>query len=175
MEADQMFLDLGVQYYLAARSSVLAQQTVVAGNLFHHAIENMLKAHLSSSRSLQQVKKEFGHRLIKAWTTFKAEVQDASELTQFDHTIRQLEAFEDIRYPDGIVRDGAIIIVGAGGIVSPATPRTYSIVVEEIDRLVPAIFKASSRNPKFFTTRFNDYARAALTTNNPVAQDILDD
>jgi hypothetical protein len=113
MDADELFLDFGMQYYIAARGSALAQQTPVLANIFHHAIENLLKAHLCQTRSLRDIYKQFRHDLPAAWTAFKAEVKDASELPQFDNAIQQLHAFEDIRYPDAIVRDGAMIVVAS--------------------------------------------------------------
>ena len=169
MKADVLFLDFGMQYYVAARSSVLAQQTPVPANLFHHAIENLIKAHLSQVRSLRELKRQFSHDLPKAWKTFKAEVKDRSELHHFDKSIQQLHAFEDLRYPDSIVQRGATIVIGGSPSVSPATTPKYSLSMNEMDRLVVAILKASSRNPKFFTTRYNEYAREALTKDNPVA------
>jgi hypothetical protein len=173
MDADQMFLTFGMEYYVAARASVLAQQTIIPANLFHHAIENLLKAYLSRTRSLDQLKKQFGHVLPKTWAAFRNEVKDAT-LTQFDNTIEQLHAFEDIRYPDRILKDGATIVIGGWASVSPASTPKYSISVDEVDRLVAAILKASSRNPTFFTNSMNGYARDALIRDNPVAEAFLE-
>jgi hypothetical protein len=36
---DEEFMKLGVQYYVAARSAVMAQLLPVCGNLYHHSLE----------------------------------------------------------------------------------------------------------------------------------------
>ncbi len=37
------YLDVALQYHLAGRSAVFARSIPVAGNLFHHAVEMLLK------------------------------------------------------------------------------------------------------------------------------------
>src|SRR5260221_7699546 len=89
-DADVQFLNLGIQYYTAGRSAVLAELIPVAGNLFHHAIEMLLKARLSQKLSLKELcKRPFGHRLSSLWDAFKAEFP-AENLDEFDQGIALL-------------------------------------------------------------------------------------
>jgi hypothetical protein len=173
LDADMHFLRLGVQYYTAARSAVLAQLSIdVSGNLYHHATEMLLKARLSQKRSLEELSRPpFGHKLYALWNAFKAEFPTVG-LDQFDDTIATLDRFERLRYPDAIIKEGAEMIVMWEPISSTygpeiTPPSRYQIIVTEIDRLVARIFEVSSRNPAFFTGRMNEYAREAITRDNP--------
>jgi len=174
LDADTHFLRLGVQYYTAARSAVLAQLAPVSGNLYHHAIEMLLKARLSQKRSLKELSRPpFRHKLGALWNVFKAEFPTAG-LDQFDDTIATLDRFETLRYPDAILNEGAEIIVmwepgHSSSTYAPeiTPPPRYQIVVTEIDRLVARIFEVSSRNPAFFTGWMNEYAQGAITRDNP--------
>src|SRR5689334_128947 len=67
--ADEEFMKLGVQYYVAARSAVMAQLLPVCGNLYHHSLEMFLKAGLSRHITLDDLKnqRKFGHDLRKLW------------------------------------------------------------------------------------------------------------
>ena len=67
------FLDLGFQYYVAARFGVRANLSPTTGNLFHHAIEMFLKARLSQSMASKDMKDKFRHGLKRLWKAFKAE------------------------------------------------------------------------------------------------------
>ncbi len=173
-DADTHFLRLGVQYYTAARSAVLAELSPVTGNLYHHAIEMLLKARLSQKRSLEELSRPpFGHKLLGLWSAFKAE-SPAAGLDQFDETVANLDPFEMIRYPDAMIEQGAdIVIMWDPGSVSRThapgrTPEPrYHLVVTAIDRLVARIFEVSSRNPLFFTSGMNEYAKRAITRDNP--------
>jgi hypothetical protein len=60
---DEEFMKLGVQYYVAARSAVMAHLLPVCGNLYHHSLEMFLKAGLSRHLSLRDLQNRFGHRL----------------------------------------------------------------------------------------------------------------
>src|SRR5207248_6494099 len=150
------FLKLGVQYYVAARSAVMAHLLPVCGNLYHHSLEMLLKAGLSRQLSLRDLQNRFGHRLPEIWPAFKAQFATGGELDQFDATIAKLQDFEDIRYPDKVLKLGAQMLVewngtpGTGGFAS--SPPLYQLNVNDLDRLVAKIFEVSSRNPLFFTS-----------------------
>ena len=173
-DADTHFLGLGVQYYTAARSAVLAGLSPVCGNLYHHAIEMLLKARLSQTHSLERLsRRPFGHNLCALWNAFKAEFPTAG-LDQFDETVATLDRIERIRYPDATIEEGAEIIIQwepgpASSTYAPeiTPPPRYQIVVTEIDWLVARIFEVCSRNPAFFTGSMNDYAREAIMRDNP--------
>ena len=85
--AELNFGDLGVQYYVSARCAAQAGLIPVCGNLFHHAVEMLLKARLSQKHSLEELgHKPFGHRLPALWTAFKAEFSTI-DLGAFDLVI----------------------------------------------------------------------------------------
>jgi hypothetical protein len=181
--ADEHFLSLGVQYYAAARSAVLAGLLPVCGNLYHHAIELFLKARLSQNFPLEQLRKQggrAGHELPLLWNAFKTEFPGAG-LEQFDDTIASIERFEGLRYPDAIIAEGAQMILlwdpspFPTGQISGTTPPPlrYEIVVTDIDRLIVKIFEVCSRNPMFFTNGMRACARDAITRDNPVAEQLV--
>jgi hypothetical protein len=169
------FLSLGIQYYVAARSAVLAGLVPASGSLFHHAAEMFLKARLSQKYTLTDLsQRPFGHKLPALWEAFKAEFPNLN-LERFTETVNALDKFERLRYPDKIVLEGAAMSIGWGkgnavsGPAAHSTPR-YEIDVSDIDNLVAEIFEICSRNPMFFTGSMNTYARDAITRNNPAAE-----
>jgi hypothetical protein len=80
------YFKLGVQYYVAARSAAICRLSPVAGNLYHHAIEMLLKGQLCLTHSEKQMKKKMGHRLDRCWAAFKA-LYPGEELSSFDETV----------------------------------------------------------------------------------------
>jgi hypothetical protein len=95
---NDQYLKIGIQYYVAGRSATFACFAPVAGNLFHHAIEMLLKCFLLQRYSAQQLKSRFGHDLEPLWTEFKREAKD-SMLDRFDTLVSALNKMEDLRYP----------------------------------------------------------------------------
>ena len=154
---EQEFQNLGIQYYVAARSAVMAHLVPVCGNLFHHCFEMFLKAGLSRRLSLRDLQKRFGHSLPDLWVAFKGKFAPAGELNEFDPTIAKLHHFEDIRYPDKVLAFGAQMSVGweppGPGTNFPSGSPTpaYQLTVTDLDRLVSKIFEVTQRNPLFFT------------------------
>jgi hypothetical protein len=92
------FMQTGSQYYTMARFAMHAQSMPVCGNLFHHAVEMLLKGGLARKRSLSDLR-DMGHKLKKLWSAFKTDFPDTS-LKRHDKTISSLDKFEDIRYPN---------------------------------------------------------------------------
>ncbi|MGQ0603551.1 MAG: hypothetical protein ACT4QE_17870 [Anaerolineales bacterium] len=163
------FFSLGLQYFVAARFAAIAQLGSVVGNLFHHAVEMLLKGHLANKMSLLELKGK-GHRLEDLWMVFKSNIGDAT-LNRFDPTIAKLDKFESIRYPDRIISQGMMMKIGLvdcdESLDDPTHPEpAYDLCVEDIDRLVNAIFQMSNINPRFFTPRFNSHARIYLEKDN---------
>ena len=170
MKSDQAFFDCGTQYYVAGRYAVFAHLTPVAANLLHHAIEMYLKGCLCTKFTKEQLKNDFGHNLKKLWKEFKKEVSDTA-LSEFDRAISRLHKFEAIRYPDKIVGSGARMNIGykKSTPVPSGTGRTqpqYETYVDEIDRLVKAIFQKASRNPLAFKGSIGKNELAYLTKSN---------
>jgi hypothetical protein len=170
----QLFVGNACQYYAAARFAMHAQCMPVCGNLFHHAVEMLLKAGLARKRELSELK-DMGHKLKVLWRAFKADFPDPA-LKRHDKTISSLDKFEDIRYPDAIMKHGMgasaqwhgppAKITMRGGL---KTPKQYAIVVSDIDDLVADVFKASSWKPGAFMgtnrakkqaiTRYNNHSK----------------
>ena len=167
---EDIFLRLGFDYYVAARFAARAGLLPVSGNLFHHAIEMFLKAWLSRTLDLAELKK-LGHRLDTLWDRFKADFPQ-TELGEFHDTIAALHDFERIRYPEDILKMGAGIVIdwNSKSHTSGSTQVPhYGIVVHDIDRLVSKILEICSRNKKYFFNKLNEPARDALTFDNPIS------
>jgi hypothetical protein len=176
------FFRYGCQYYVAGRYGVFAALIPVAANLHHHAVEMLLKGALSKSMSLTEMKDKLGHELEKSWDAFKAQAGDA-KLNRFDAVIRELTKFEDIRYPDNLLKNGASMmfdITKAGAAqssVSGVSEPQYKFCLEEIDELVGEIFKVASRNPEAYLKSMmvrkdaQDYLRRDNTVFKPTQPD----
>jgi hypothetical protein len=169
------FITTGTQYYVAGRYAVIAGLMPVAGNLLHHAIEMCLKGALSkkAGKSLQQLR-DLHHKLGPIWAEFKSQVRDPS-LNQFDEVVADIDRFEDIRYPDRVLKQGALISIGTGK--KPSTPMqitsssplppSYVLWLGEVDHLIAKVLATASINPKFFTSSFmKPAARQYLTDQN---------
>ncbi len=134
------FFELGIQYYVVARFGAMAKLIPVTGNLYHHAIEMFLKGQLAKTHTLEQLKKNFSHRLPDTWSAFKG-LFPAEDLSPFDGLILDLDRFERIRYPDNVLKEG--MFAGLGW--NPAPPAEikgqgakvprYELTVTTIDRL----------------------------------------
>jgi hypothetical protein len=150
----------GIDYYVAGRFSALpGRSLVVSGNLLHHAIEMFLKGALckKQSHSRQQIR-SMGHNLKKAWKAFKETCPDP-RLNALDSAVRDLNKFEDLRYPDKLMSSGMVgmfilkrehvkdmnVTHGKG----PALPR-YAYIMEDVDELVKLIFEVGGMDPRFF-------------------------
>ena len=97
------------------RAAALSHCIFTTGNLLHHAVEMLLKGHLSKTVSLKDLasRKKFGHKLSNSWAAFKGDFP-ADDLTEFDAMIDALNEFENIRYPDEILAHGVMIGIGFG-------------------------------------------------------------
>jgi hypothetical protein len=172
------FMDRGVQYYVAARSAAWAGLLPVCGNLYHHSVEMFLKGSLSQTQSLNTLK-NLSHKLIHIWEAFKAEFPSSAGLQQFDAAIADIAEFEEIRYPDKILKNGAQMLVDWGsGPSQPAqmrtpSPKLYKLNANDMDRLISEIFVAASKNPLFFTSGLKPDVQEMLARDNPVATQLL--
>jgi hypothetical protein len=167
----QLFFDFGFQYYIAARYSVAAWSNPVAANLMHHAIEMFLKGGLAA-HTTEQDRRKLGHRLPDNWSAFKIQLS-AGHLSKFDPVVDALDRYEDIRYPENILRDGVgtyfqfgkrtmpITVSGQGAIVPQ-----YELYVGEIDALVKAICDVSGINAKAFMLKLPEPGQTYLRYQN---------
>ena len=103
-EVEVRFMRLGLEYYVTARAAARFQLSIVVGNLYHHAIEMMLKSRLSKMLSDDDLRK-IGHDLKKLWRTFKTDFP-AETLREFDQVVATIHRYESIRYPAKLVAEG---------------------------------------------------------------------
>ncbi len=143
------FFRTGLEYYIAGRFSFFVRGISICGNLFHHAVEMIIKGHLAKTLSEPEVR-SFQHRLVDLWEKFKS-VTGNSQLLEFDGVVADLDKFERIRYPDKIVWEGYF----ARWSISEQPPiavdahknmPVYEMVVDKIDKLVQAIFEHTDVN-----------------------------
>jgi hypothetical protein len=91
----QEYIDFSIWYYLAARSAHSMSLAPINGNLFHHAIEMLLKGTLKQHFNEDQL---WGHRLTKLWHYFIQKYK-LKPKPMLSNSIKQLDKLEKIRYP----------------------------------------------------------------------------
>jgi hypothetical protein len=171
------FVKSGCEYYATARFAMHAQRSYVCGNLFHHAVEMLLKGELlQRGVSLDELKRT-GHSLRKLWRMYKAYYPKA-DLERHNRIINRLDKYEEIRYPNpalgsiGVAMewsDEPVPITTYGGL---RTPRQYPLTVDAIDDLVADVFRTSSWNPgvSCFMGPTNEVALEAIKRHNKHAE-----
>ena len=172
--ADDLFMQNACQYYATARFAMHAGCAPVCGNLFHHAVEMFLKVGLAQRRELTDLER-MRHKLKeKLWPGFKEDFPNP-HLTQHDKTIACVDKFEDIRYPDEVLKSGMGVLAVWSGSVGELLrgAEQYVIVVSDIDDLIVDVLKVCSRNPVAFIGSSNPAAREAITRHNDHALQFL--
>jgi len=145
------FLSCGCEYYATARWAMSAQRSWVCGNLFHHAVETILKAGLAKNAKTLAELQRMGHKLKELWRAYKAGYPNV-DLTRHDKTIDRLDRFEEIRYPNTALNSIGVSMQWSGEPLDVKAhgelkaPRLYVIVVSDIDDLVADLLKTSSWN-----------------------------
>jgi hypothetical protein len=162
---------LGVQYYVAGRFSLVAHLIPVAANLLHHALEMLLKAAIAQRRGLEGLHRK--HHLPTLWRTFGKTFphDDNAALVK---VIQDLHAFEHIRYPQDMIREGSAITFSfedanapiSRGEGEPLEVPQYSLAVGAIDKLVRHIVSIGSLNPDAALLGRSDVARDFLSRRN---------
>ena len=118
--------------------------------------------------------KKYGHNLKRLWKAYKQKYP-TSDLSGFDSCVKDLQKFENIRYPDAIADKGMSFTISVTGpppsidapVVGVGSTPIYRAVVNDIDQLIRTIFTTSSRNPAFFFARLSTEGRALLRRDNP--------
>ena len=164
------FFRLGTHYYVAGRFAALSGLFPMTGNLLHHAVEMYLKGALVRLIGLDALR-DLSHDLNRIWNEYKARLSSA-DASSFDGPVAELHRFERLRYPETVLRDGMdasftifreqrVEIFGPDGPLHP-----YSLVLEDIDALVKAIFAGAGVNPQFHLQHLRDDAKGYLTKQN---------
>ena len=167
------YFELATAYYVAGRYAFYANLWTPCGNLFHHAIEMFLKGHLCLTFTTEELRK-LGHNLPRIWRRFKRATGDA-RLDAFVQTIRDVHAFEAIRYPEhffatkgatwGFAPTRADVDRNRQVTTTPRPLPRYELALEEVDRLVLLLFEICDRNPKAFLQGGEDWTKY-LTMGN---------
>lgn len=133
------FLRNGLQYYVAGRTTLFAGFVHIAGNLFHHGIEMLLKYLMMESERLNsdQLRKRFGHNLDRLWAEWKSQ-QTISIPDEFDALVTIINEWEEIRYPRPGVSMVSYAYEKSLNIRSRRSkaPKEYMINLEAMDELV---------------------------------------
>ncbi len=160
----RQFVSAGVQYYIAARAAALAGLMPVSGNLFHHAIEMLLKAGIITHNvempfaTTQKLLRKLSHDLVATWQSFQASHPDA-HLVAFDPLVEDLHRWEEIRYPDPNVGEGVVgiamsIVHRKGEHPYTSTPSgttvEYYLKLEECDELIKELWHVLDFTPAYF-------------------------
>jgi hypothetical protein len=147
-----------------------AQSSYVCGNLFHHAVEMLLKADLTKNgKSLEELER-MRHNLKRLWRAYKRGHPNAA-LSRHDTTINRLDKHEDIRYPNPALGPTGVSMAWSGrpgGVTASGgmkSPKQYAVVVSDIDDLVADIVRTSSWNPAAIVGN-NDAALEAIRRHN---------
>ncbi len=176
----QLAIRAGLDYYICGRFAIAQGFIPVGANILHHAVELLLKGCLAYDDSLETIrtygwKSVYGHDLGKLWEAFKARQKEPVP-AEFDAVIKGLHDFENIRYPDKLIRDGALIVIDRYDVPKPAErggpepEPLYQLKLPEIDRLMDLLVRAAHADNDFFLARIkNDdvgmrhYANIRLT------------
>src|SRR5262249_17778362 len=130
-QTDSLFISAGMQYYVAGRYAVFAGLNPTAANLLYHAVAMVLKGALAKKGMDLKALKRLSHDLLEIWREFKAKygIDDSA----FDGVIAELQKFENIRYPDEIVKQGLKCEIGWGKPTSPPSGDTkYTLWLGQI-------------------------------------------
>jgi hypothetical protein len=149
----ERFIEYGLQYYVAGRSAVASGLNPVAANILHHAVEMFLKAGLCAHTTEDDRRYELKHDLPKIWQAFRTQYDPEGKLARFDECVKGLHRYEDIRYPEGMMKlsvvamrtqfGGAPLVTGDSTMLKGTTPKDFRLNMNEIDTLVRAICDAA--------------------------------
>lgn len=177
----ECFYKTALEYYVSGRAALHCLCSLVAGNLIHHAVEMLMKGKLSKTIPLEDLKKQFGHKLPKSWKAFK-NLFPAENLTEFDAMIAELGRFEEIRYSDKILDDGVFIGLGFGRGKPSTIDRgkpierpepEYQVGLGDVDAFFARLFSLCDLNPKAYFSFLSPQGRQALVEGNAESNDWL--
>ena len=160
----------GIQYYVAGRFAAASGFTPVLANLLHHAVELFLKACFAYDDPVERIrqygsgKTGYRHNLPLLWVEFKKR-NAAAVRPEFDRIIDALHKFEEIRYPEQLIDDGATIIINIFAVDDQprdgheAEQTSYLLSLPEVDELMGLLFASTRCNRELFLAEVNDERR----------------
>jgi hypothetical protein len=122
--------------------------------------------------------RKLGHNLPKIWEEFKVQVSDPA-LDQFDTLISELNAFEEIRYPDQTIEKGMRVMMDPGSRASAPAGITsssggsmpeYTLFLGDIDELIGKALAAIPVNLDFYTRSLKKEAKQYLNERNEIGE-----
>ena len=145
---------IALQYYVAGRFAFLAQYFPVSGNLFHHALEMLLKGDLASQGLTDSDLRKRSHCLPDLWRDFLTH-HPSLDVEKYNKTVEQLHGWDDIRYPGRV--DNPVMLFDRQmtetklDILGPdlSEENKYRINLEEMDLLIHEILRWTSVNPNY--------------------------
>lgn len=168
MAAQFQFALLAVQYYTSGRFAALTHCLPVAGNLLHHAIEMFLKCALVRTLTLAELK-TLGHKLPVLWARFRS-IHTDQTYVDLDEAIVELDRFEQLRYPDSVVKEGmqvSFVILKAQFARLPKGPQPpYHLVLEDVDLLAQIAAHTSGLSAQAFSVSHSEHANYFLQLHN---------
>jgi len=164
-------IEYGLDYYIAGRFATAHRFVPVSANLLHHGVELLLKACLAKDDPLEEireygrVKTGYSHDIVRLRQEFKVR-QSSPVPAEFDAVVEGLHAFEEIRYPETLIRQGGTISIGIFEVEEPIRTsgegNVYVLMLPQIDRLMGLLFTASGGNPPVFLPRVTDDKQAMI-------------
>ncbi len=151
--------EYGLQYYGAGRFAAASGFIPITASLLHHAVELLLRGCLAQSDCVHEIRRyrrTYSHGLSDLWAEFRSRQRDAA-LDEFNELVEGLHEFEDIRYPENLIANGAVIELGFAEAIAPRLPDTpvrpeprFLLLVPRVDKLVRRLFEIAGYNPQFF-------------------------
>jgi hypothetical protein len=163
----------GLEYYVLGRFATAHGFISVNANVLHHGIELLLKACLAKDDPIETIrlygnrKKGYYHDIVQLWQEFKLR-QKVPPPVEFDAIVEGLHEFEHIRYPEFLIRDGAMIRIDIFDVDNPPNEnptmreKQYALNLPEIDRLMGLLLAASRANESFFVARIENHKQAMI-------------
>jgi hypothetical protein len=165
-------VESSLQYYAAGRFCAMTRLASAAPQLLHLAVELVLKASLARDHSLDELRMKYGHNIGRLWQDVTS-VNSTLRTPGRDQTIVNLGRFEELRYPDSLISQGASISFDFRTRTDSGPPHSdlpsgphYEFNLEDIDELWAALFVNSRANAVAFLQRLSQEARAAIDRDN---------
>lgn len=152
-------LNLGVYYFVLARSAVFFGFNPNSGNLYHLSFELLLKSVLARKYPKQEFRCRYGHNLKRMWKDFKS-LNKIDKISELDLVIKNLDRFELIRYLEFPNRKSLALTVDFGNSKNwlktskGQETELYSFNFDYMDELFKFIILKSSISPNFLKSYF---------------------